>query len=47
MADEQIAKMFVFISDGIGMRLMVENKLDQMTHEIVTIWDGLYKQLKA
>jgi len=47
MTDEQIAKLFVFISDGVGMRLIMGNKIDTMAEEISALWDGLYNQLKA
>jgi AcrR family transcriptional regulator len=47
MTDEQIAKLFIFVTDGIGMRLVVENKMERMMEEISRIWDGLYNQIKA
>ena len=47
MTDEQIAKLFVYISDGVGMHLILENKIDKMKQEFVAIMDGLYNQLKA
>lgn len=47
MTDEQIAKLFITISDGIGMHLIIENKLDKMKEEFKEVMDGLYNQLKA
>jgi AcrR family transcriptional regulator len=47
MSNEQIAKYFIFITDGIGMRLIVENKIEEMMDQVVLLWDGFYKQLKA
>lgn len=45
MTDEQIARLFIFVTDGIGMRLIVENKIEKMMEEISFMWDGLYNQL--
>jgi TetR/AcrR family transcriptional regulator, transcriptional repressor for nem operon len=47
MTDEQIAKLFIFITDGVGMRLIIENKYDILEKEIVKLWEGLYSQIKA
>jgi hypothetical protein len=29
------------------MRLIVENKIEEMMDQVVLLWDGFYKQLKA
>jgi len=47
MTDEQIAKLFIFITDGVGTRLIMGNRLEDMEDEILSLWDGLYNQLKA
>jgi AcrR family transcriptional regulator len=47
MTDEQIARLFIFITDGIGMRLVVENKMGKMMVVISSMWDGIYNQIKA
>ena len=47
MTNEQIARLFIFVTDGIGMRLIVENKMEKMMEDISFIWDGLYNQIKA
>jgi hypothetical protein len=47
MTDDQIAKLFIFITDGVGARLIMGNRLEDMEDEILSLWDGLYHQLKA
>ena len=46
MTDEQIARMFVYSNDGIGLRLLIEGKLDNATAEMLTLWDNFYKEIK-
>lgn len=47
MTDEQIARSFIYISDGIGMKLIMGGKLELMGTELFEIWNSFYKQLKA
>ncbi len=48
MTDDQIAKLFVFTTDGVGMRLIMSNgTVEEMGKEITEIWDGFYNQIKA
>jgi AcrR family transcriptional regulator len=47
MTDEQIARMFVYSSDGIGLHLIQEGRIRQLGTEMLALWDGFYKQIKA
>jgi hypothetical protein len=48
MSDEQIAKMFVSSSDGIGIRsILAGNDGPSMKHALLELWDGFYSVLKA
>jgi TetR/AcrR family transcriptional regulator, transcriptional repressor for nem operon len=47
MTDDQIAKLFIFITDGVGERLIMGSKISGMVEEVKSLWDGLYQQLKA
>jgi AcrR family transcriptional regulator len=48
MTDDQVAKLFVFVTDGVGMRLIMSNgTIEDMGREIIEIWDGLYNEIKA
>ena len=50
MSDEQVAKLFIFTSDGMGMQLIMSGTIGQMDKfksELQSIWNGLYDALKA
>ncbi|OFY43484.1 MAG: hypothetical protein A2X18_05935 [Bacteroidetes bacterium GWF2_40_14] len=48
MSDEQLAKIFVSISDGVGMHLVIQGvPFDKITEPLVELWDKLYEQIKA
>ncbi len=47
MTDKQIACMFVYSNDGIGLHLIQEGRVRQLGTEMLALWDGFYKQLKA
>ncbi len=46
MTDDQIAKVFIYSNDGIGLRLLLENKTEKMKEEMLTLWDNFYKEIK-
>jgi TetR/AcrR family transcriptional repressor of nem operon len=46
MSDEQIARMFVYSNAGIGLHLLLEGGLDTVDHEVLTLWDNFYRELK-
>jgi len=51
MTDEQVAKLFIYSSDGFGIHLIMidpsAQKMDKFKSELQSIWDGLYSALKA
>ena len=48
MSDEQLAKIFVSISDGVGMQQLVRGvPFDQISIHFVELWEKLYEQIKA
>lgn len=48
MTDDQIAKLFISITDGIGLKIIIsKGTIDQMFREVMSIWDGIYNQLKV
>jgi len=48
MSDEQIAKMFMYLSDGIGMHMIIRgNSVDEIIKPTLDLWDNLYEQIKA
>lgn len=46
MTDEQIARLFIYSNDGISLRLLLEGKLDQISSEMLTLWNNFYEELK-
>jgi hypothetical protein len=47
MSGKQIARLFIFTTDGVGIRMIMEGKADRMKKEIKTIWDEFYTQIKG
>jgi TetR/AcrR family transcriptional regulator, transcriptional repressor for nem operon len=47
MSDEEIAKIFIFINDGAGIRMIIDGKNKKMAKEIKVLWEGFYNQLKT
>jgi TetR/AcrR family transcriptional regulator, transcriptional repressor for nem operon len=47
MTNEEIAKIFIFINDGLGIRMIIEGKSAKMEKEMKTLWNAFYTQLKA
>ncbi len=47
MTDEQIAKMFVYTSDGVGMHKILTGKVEDFADDLLAVWDALYKELKS
>ncbi len=44
---QQLAKLFISSKDGLGMQVILENRLKQFSKEIITAWTSLYKFVKA
>ncbi|HBZ26218.1 MAG TPA: TetR/AcrR family transcriptional regulator [Rikenellaceae bacterium] len=48
MSDEQLAKIFISISDGVGMHLIIQGvPFDNIAAQLVELWDKLYEQIKV
>jgi Transcriptional regulator len=47
MTPMQIAKLFVYISDGIGQRLIMQGRIRNLQDELLILWNGLYNDLKV
>lgn len=44
---QHLAILFISAIDGIEVHVMLENKLDQLSKEIMSVWSSLYKLIKA
>jgi AcrR family transcriptional regulator len=47
LSDEQIAKIFLFITDGIGIRGILYGNLNSMVEDIKKLWRSFYETLKV
>ncbi|SFD89837.1 transcriptional regulator, TetR family [Chitinophaga sp. CF118] len=47
MTDAQLAKLFIYSGDGVGISMIMEETSNKMKAEIKTLWDGLYNSIKA
>lgn len=47
MTDDQIAKLFIYLSDGVGINYIMTEGLPRVRQELQSLWDGLYATLKA
>lgn len=48
MTDEEIAKTFIYLSDGVAMHVILHGvKIEEMVSPFLTLWDKLYEQLKV
>lgn len=47
MSDAQVAKLFIYAGDGIGINFIVSDSLHKVSKELLPLWDGLYNMLKA
>lgn len=45
--DEQVAKLFVYLGDGIAISFVLHHQGDEFLHEFTAAFDALYRQLKA
>ncbi len=46
MSDEQIARMFIYSNDGIGLRLLLNGDLEAVDREMIALWDNFYREIK-
>ena len=42
-----LAILFISAIDGLGMHLILENRLNQLSKEIMSVWTSLYELIKA
>lgn len=47
MTDEQVAKLFIYLSDGTNLNLILDGLVDKKKNELRILWDGLYNSLKT
>ncbi len=47
LTDEQIAQIFMFTSDGLTMNMTMESNTADLDKKLASLWDNLYKTLKA
>lgn len=45
--DKQIAEVFIYTGDGIGMRKIFQGRSDEVQKAILELWNEFYKVLKA
>ena len=45
LSDEAVAKMFIYLSDGISLTTITHNPNEKTLAELKNCWDGLYKLL--
>jgi TetR/AcrR family transcriptional regulator, transcriptional repressor for nem operon len=47
MTDEQVAKIFIVISDGVGIHAIVDRNISKMMDDVVTLWEKFYEEIKT
>ncbi|HVI45855.1 MAG TPA: TetR/AcrR family transcriptional regulator [Chitinophaga sp.] len=47
LSDLQIAKMFIYMGDGVGISMIMEENTNKIKSELKSLWDGLYDSIKA
>ena len=47
MSDEEIASIYIYISNGVGMQSIMEGKFQEGKKQILAFWDAFYESLKA
>jgi TetR/AcrR family transcriptional regulator, transcriptional repressor for nem operon len=48
MSDEQIAKIYIYLGDGVAMHMIMEGaKIEDMISPFLSLWDKLYEQIKV
>lgn len=44
---QHLAKLFISVNDGLGMHVILENRLEHLSKEIISVWNSLYKLIKV
>lgn len=47
MTDEQIANIFIYTSDGVGMHNIINDTIRNIKNTLLVSWDSFYNSLKA
>jgi TetR/AcrR family transcriptional repressor of nem operon len=47
MTDEQVAKLFIYLSDGAHVNLIIRGEIHKKKNELRSLWEGLYQSIKA
>lgn len=47
MSDIQLAKLFIYTGDGVGISRIIEDNSSKIVIELKPLWDGLYKTIKV
>jgi len=47
MTDKQLAKLFIYLGDGVNLNMVMDGKPDKKRDQLKTLWDGLYDTLKT
>ncbi len=47
LTDEQVAKLFIYLSDGTNINLIMSDNVNTLKNELKSLWDSLYNSLKA
>ena len=47
MTDEQIANIFIYTSDGVGMNNIIKDTIGNIENTLLVLWDFFYQSLKA
>lgn len=47
MSDGQIARLFIYCGDGMGVNYIMTDSLHKASKELLPLWEGLYYTLKA
>jgi AcrR family transcriptional regulator len=47
MTDEQLANLFIYTSDGVGMHNVMKGRIKETPEALLTVWDGLYQEIKT
>jgi AcrR family transcriptional regulator len=47
MTDQQIANIFIYTSDGVGMHNIIKDTIGNIKNTLLVSWDSFYNSLKA
>ena len=47
LSDAQVAKLFIYLADGIAVNFVLHSQTDELQHEVIAGFNALYQQLKA